>query len=352
MTDPLAATTVERMVRLVEPEWRLRASEPVEAGFSAVYRVRIETANGMRTRYLKTAVDGMGGGISADARVSTLLDERTDIPVPHVVGVVDGHDDLPSPFHLTVPMPGDELAYEAVGWADNKLLRQVARDVGRHLGRLHTVEAVDSFGYVDSAGPELVGERPAGTPAELAVVRGDDDWPTYLKRRFDAGLDENAGSRFSELTDRLTAWVDARLERLDGPFVPTLCRNDHGLHNLLLDAETGAVAGVPDWAYTLATPPDLDFEFAVYIYGGSYLAGLPGVRDRRGFVREAMLDGYRATAPRDFATAVAEPEPCYEMLARLRIMNHFEGLRLPPGGKPQAAAGVRTEVENALEAYS
>jgi hypothetical protein len=358
VTD-LSTGTLSRMVQTVEPGWRLAEATPVDAGFSSVYRVRVETGTGAGTRtddgegtgerefYLKIGLGGEGDGIPADARISALLAERTEIPIPDVLGVVDEHDDLPAPFHLTAPLAGEELVYEAVGWAEDAFLERLAYGVGRNLGRLHRVDAVNTFGYVDRAGPVLRGGKPEGTPAELAVVRGDDDWPTYLSRRFEAGLDELAGSRFSGLADPLGAWLEEEVDRLEGPFTPALCRNDHGLHNLLLD-RSGAVQGLPDWAYTLATPPALDVEFAVYIYGGSYLSGLPRVRDRRGLVRGALFDGYRESAP-GIAPSV-EPERCYAMLARLRLLNHFEGLRLPPGGKERAAARLRAEVESALGA--
>ncbi|MEF8842037.1 MAG: hypothetical protein V5A62_10485 [Haloarculaceae archaeon] len=96
---------------------------------------------------------------------------------------------------------------------------------------------------------------------------------------------------------RLESWFEERIEEPTGPFSPVLGRNDHGLHNLLADRDTGEVTSMIDWAYTLAVPPAFDFGFAEYLFGGSFLSGLPGFRDRQALVREAMRAGYRSTGP-------------------------------------------------------
>jgi hypothetical protein len=161
-------------------------------------------------------------------------------------------------------------------------------------------------------------------------------------------------------------WFEKRIAALSGPFRPALGRNDHGFHNLLVDPDAGRVTAQPDWAYTLAVPPAFDFEFAAYLYGGSFLAGLPDVRDRRvttssrhevrgeprdrrPLVREALLDGYAETAS-DLVDRVREPTPCYELLAATRVMNDFGHLDLPDGTVEAVAARFRTDVERALDA--
>ena len=353
MTDALPRSTLERMLRTVEPDWSLREAGPVESGFSAVYRLTVDGGD-LEECYLKCTLDGNDESVPADARIQRLLEEETDVPVTPVLGVVDDHPDLPAPFHLTAAVPGESLPYEAVGWVDDDVMRGVARDVGRHLGDLHTLDAVDSFGYVASGGPSLSGARPAGTASDLTTVRGRETWPDYLRARTEAELDRHADSRFAELTDRLRAWFDERIGALEGPFEPRLGRNDHGFHNLLVAPEAGRVTAHPDWAYTLAVPPAFDFEFAAYLYGGSFLAGLPDVRevrgeprDRRPLVREAMLAGYEETAP-GLVADVTEPTPCYEMLAATRVMNDFHHLTLPEGTTEAVAARFRATVESAL----
>jgi hypothetical protein len=246
-------------------------------------------------------------------------------------------------------VPGESLPYEAVGRLPDNVLRGIVRDVGRHLGDLHSLDVVDSFGYVASGGPSLDGARPAGTASDLRTVRGRETWPEYLRARTRAELDRHADSQFSGLTDRLSSWFDERIDALEGPFRPALGRNDHGFHNLLVDPDAGDVTAMPDWAYTLAVPPAFDFEFAAYLYGGSFLAGLPDVRDRRGVVRESMLEEYAETAP-DLAAQVSEPTPCYELLAATRVMNDFDHLDLPAGSERAVFERFRTDVERALDA--
>lgn len=339
------------MVRLIEPEWELREATPAEGGFSSVHRVVVETLAGTRACFLKASPDGDVRGIPADARISTLLREHTSIPVPEVIGVVDDHAEVPSPFYLAAPMPGEDVPYEETAWLPDDVLRTVARQVGTHLGELHSLDAVDSFGYVDADGSKrLSGGRPAGLADELAVVNGDDAWPTYLERRIEYELGRHEETQFADLTPRLESWCRDRTESLSGPFPPVLGRNDHGFHNLLVDRDAGDVTAMLDWAYTLAVTPAFDVEYAVYLFSGPYLSALPDVTDRRGMVREAMLAGYRETAPELF-DAVSTPRPLYELLAMLRVMNDFDQLRpaLPDGSEDAVADELRSEVESLLE---
>ena len=80
------------------------------------------------------------------------------------------------------------------------------------------------------------------------------------------------------------------------------------------------MTGLIDWGYTLAVPPAFDFQYAEYLFGGSYLAALPGVTDRRETVRTALLDGYRSTAP-NLVDDVSRERPLYELLTMVRTTN-------------------------------
>ncbi len=136
-----------------------------------------------------------------------------------------------------------------------------------------------------------------------------------------------------------------------GPVVrPVLGRNDHGLHNLLVDPETGSVTAMLDWAYTLAVAPAYDFEFAVYLFSGAFMAGLGNVRDRRELVRGAMIAGYTETNPSG-ADSATGGEPVYEVLAMVRIMNDFDQLepRLPEEGVAPVSEQIRADVHTLIE---
>jgi len=339
------ASTVEAMVRQVEPDWELAAADPVERGFCSVYRLVVADGGTTRELYLKASPDGERWGIPDEARLQAVLDEHTSIPVPAVLGVVDDHDELPAPFYLMEALPGEALPYEEVCRLDDDVLGRLARETGGSLGQLHSVPAVDGFGHVRHDGADRTGDRPAGTVDTLTVGDPRESWPAFLREYAERELDRHADSRFSELTASITRWFETRLDELRGPFEPVLGRNDHGLHNLLVDPASGAIEGMLDWGYTLAVPASFDVEFAVYVLGGAYLAGLPDVADRRSLVRNALLSGYREAAP-DRVDAVSTPEPLYETLAAVRIMNDFGSLTVPDG---DVADRVRADVRTLLD---
>jgi aminoglycoside phosphotransferase (APT) family kinase protein len=246
-------------------------------------------------------------------------------------------------------LPGEELPYEQVAYLDDDRLHRIARETGRHLGTLHSVPAVEQFGHVRHDGPVCSGERPSGTPATLTVGDAHESWPAYLRARIEQALDRHRETQFSDLTVDLREWFESGVRDLSGPFEPVLGRNDHGLHNLLVDPADGAITGMLDWGYTLAVPPAFDFEFAVYITSGAFLAGLPDVSDRRSTVRGAMLSGYRENAP-DLADRVATPEPRYEALAMVRLMNDFEHLDVPDDDRTAVMDRIRADARALLDA--
>lgn len=339
--------TIEDIVHSSSPGWSLQTVQPAERGFSSVYRVVVCRNSTEREHYLKSSPDGQTWGIPTEARIQAVLTAHTSIPVPEVLSVTDEHESHPTPYFLMRALPGAEVPYERVGRFDDDVLRRLAREVGSYLGELHALPAVENFGHVRYGGPELTCEQPSGDPATLSVRNPREDWPSYLRERVDEELGRHAESRFSDLTPELTQWFDPGIERLDGPFNPVLGRNDHGLHNLLVDPETGEITAMLDWAYTLAVPAAFDFEFAVYLFSGVFLAGLPDVEDRRAMVRESMYAGYQTTAP-ERVEPVSTPEPVYEMLAMVRIMNDFHHLALPQGTETAVAERIRTDARTLL----
>ena len=364
----LSDATVEEMVRVADPAWEVEDVTPAERGFCSVYRIEVTGEDAPSECYLKASPDGDAWNVPAEARIQAVLSAHTQIPVPEVLCVVDDHDTLPTPYYLMRALPGEELAYERVCRLADDVLRRLARELGEHLGELHSIPAVDRFGHVGHEGPELAGGRPGGDPAMLAVSgpRGSDssdgdssdgdshgsapyeDWPSFLREYGARELDRHASSRFTELTPAIRRWFDAAIGDLDGPFEPVLGRNDHGLHNLLVDPETGEITAMLDWGYTLSVPAAFDVEFAVYLFGGAFLAGLSDVPDRRSLVREELLLGYRSTAP-ERVEAISTPEPLYELLAMVRIMNDFHHLEIPDGTEPAAMDRIQTDARALLD---
>jgi aminoglycoside phosphotransferase (APT) family kinase protein len=341
-------STLRAAVRSVESAWEPEEAVPAERGFCSVYRLAVADDGGSRELYLKASPDGRARGLPTEARLQAVLHARTSIPVPEVLGVTDDHEERPTPYYLMRALPGEAVAYERVGRLGDDALRRLARETGEYLAQLHSVPAVERFGHVRHDGPALTDERPDGDPANLTVGDPCEEWPTSLRDYVDRELDRHADSRFSDLTPGLQRWFETGIDELDGPFDPVLGRNDHGLHNLLLDPQTGEITAMLDWGYTLAVPAAFDFEFAVYLYSGAFLAGLPDVPDRRDRVREAMLSGYRATDP-DRGAAVSTPEPLYEALAMVRIMNDFRHLDLPDGAESAVMERIETDVRELLD---
>lgn len=351
MDEPISPDIpLQKMVGSIEPGWAVVDAEPAGGGYSSVYELTVDTGTDRRTVFLKSPATDEDSGIPADARISALLDRETDIPVPKMLGLVESHPELPSPFYVSGAMPGEQLPYEEVGWLPDDTLAGIACDLGEFLGALHSIDAVDRFGHVTASDAATYeGEPPAGRVDDLTVANGEESWPEYLRGRVDFQLDRLSGTRFETLEPDLAAWIHDRIDDLEGPFDPVLGRNDHGFHNLLVDADEASVTAMLDWAYTLAVPPVFDVEFAVYLFSGTFMTGIRAVKDRRVLVREAFLDGYRRSAP-ELASAVETPFPLYEMLARLRILNDFELLapQLPAERVDLVAEDLRTTVESTI----
>lgn len=341
-------STLEEMIRVAEPSWELREAVPADQGFCSVYRVEVDRDGTTEAVYVKASPDGRAWGIPTEARILAVLGDNASVPVPEVFGVTDDHEILPTPYYLSSALPGENVAYERVGRLEDDVLERIARETGRYLEELHSITAVDRFGDVRHDAPASHGERPSGDPENLSVGDPHVDWPTYLRKYVDRELDRHVDSRFSDLTPGLRRWLETGIGNLDGPFHPVLGRNDHGLHNLLIDPDTGEITAMLDWAYTLAVPATFDVEFAVYLLGGAFLAGLPDVSDRRPLVREALLSGYRAAAP-DRAGAASIPEPLYQGLAAIRIMNDFHHLDLPDGTEAAVADRLRSDVGSLVD---
>lgn len=345
---PISDSTLESVLRTVTPAWDLREAAPTDRGFCSVYRIEAVGAGTTRELYLKASPDGREWGIPTEARLQAVLEAHTAIPVPPVLGVTDESETLPTPHYLMAALPGESLAYERVGQLGDDALGRLARETGEYLAELHSITTLDGFGGVRHDGPALTGGRPDGDLERLTVRDPFENWSSYLREYVDRELDRHTTSRFSELTPELKRWFSRRIDELEGPFEPVLGRNDHGLHNLLLDPESGEITAMLDWGYTLAVPARFDFEFAVYLYSGAFLAGLPDVRDRRPLVRESMSSGYRTVAP-ECADVFATTTPLYEATAMLRIMNDFDRLALPDGTETTVRDRIERDARTLLD---
>lgn len=337
----LPRAEIAGMVDLVEPGWRLREATLSELGWTTLYHLTVDTGGGRRECVLKATPDGdRPAGIDAEARIQAVVGATTAIPVPAVLGVVDGHDSLRTPFFLMESMPGETVPMATVGELPDATLRRVARETGRHLADLHGLDTrLDAFGNcVGHDSPPLRGGRPSGDPTELVADGGRDRWRAVLDEWVEEDLDALADSRFSDLAPALRGELLGRRDALGDSFAPVLGRVDHGWFNLLLDRDAGSLRGVLDWGTRFAVPPAFDLAVVEYLLAGGWWLALPEAPDRRPLVREALLDGYSetATVPPDLAAQRA----CYHLDDTVRWM---ASLGEKAGSDPRAVPEARVE---------
>jgi len=350
---PLSRAEVDEMVSLVEPSCRVREATAVEKGHSAVYRVRVTAPDGQRQCVLKAVADDDHRGIATEARLLTLLAEHTTIPVPGVIGAVDRHDDVPAPFVLMESVPGTQHQFEETSALPDRHLERLARQTGEYLGQLYALDAVDSFGVVShSVATTCHGGRPPSNLDQLQVREGRDSWRPFLWAMVERELDQHASTQFADLTPALRSWFDERVDAVSEPASPVLGRIDHGVHNLLMDADTGDIESMLDWEFALAVTPGYDLQCVEYVLSGAVLSPIPGRPDRRELVREAMIEGYEPVTgtPTGAIPEYREYHALFELLAVVRSMNHLDsGLaKVPADHETAVAAGLRAEAESFL----
>jgi aminoglycoside phosphotransferase (APT) family kinase protein len=289
--DPFADEVVAAMMREVAPDHEMTDATPIPEGTDAVYRVTAAGPGGSRDLVVKAAAFVSPEAFRVEPRLLALLDARTGVPVPSVVGRVDDHPDLPSPFFAMEYVADGEAREGEADALDADALARVARDAGRNLAALHDLASFDGFGQVRAAR-----DAPARSPAialpsgdGLAVADPGDSWRAKLTDTVHDRIDRVAdGDRFADLAPDLRAWTDDRLPALAPRNVdPVLLHADYRLGNLLVDDSGGTVA-VIDWGNVSTGHGVHDLALAEH-----YLSGrAPLGSDRRERIRAALFDGY------------------------------------------------------------
>jgi hypothetical protein len=106
----LSRGKLERLIQLIEPRWTLDTATFMEEGISTIYAVTISTDSGPRQCYLKaTPLPDDPAGIGTEARLTEVVRQRTEIPVPPVIGAVDTHDRVRAPFFLMDAIAGTRV---------------------------------------------------------------------------------------------------------------------------------------------------------------------------------------------------------------------------------------------------
>ncbi len=309
---------LEGMLDAIRPAWRLRDAESSDAGYHFVYRLTVETPDGERDCYLKATPEGRDPTVDLEARLLTVLEANSAIPVPIVLGVVDESAGFSSPFVLTEAGHGETASRTELASMSVATLWEIARTTGRQLAELHTLNAVGSFGFLSYEGSVLRGERPSGDLDSIAAADPIDSWYEQLETWGSETIESLGETRFADVAPEARSAFEARIDDLDGPFRPVLARIDQSLENVLVD--DGELTTLLDWEFTIAATPAYDVVCVVWsLAGGPYLYASE-VPDRREFVREAVLAGYREQGPDRVIRQVRTNGACYELLSSLRSM--------------------------------
>lgn len=318
---------IEQMVQLVDSDWTLHEETPESSGRHFTHRLRVDTASGEKRVILKASEDE--DSFCHEARLLSVLDEATDLPVASVHGVVDEHGDLPTPFFIMEELPGESIHKSETDTLSKRTLRQIAVSSGRQLAMLHDLDAVDEFGAVSiEEGEPLLGGIPTSDPETLYVADGDASWATHVEASFDRILDALTDSRFDDVHSNVEAVAGSMVDalRADDSFDPVVGRVEHSMDNILVDLDAGEVTGMLDWEFVASMTPANDLVYAEFWLSGGQWSLLPSTTDYRDLIREGLLEGYRSRGAATVLDEYRTHRDCYETIQLLRTMVHFEGM--------------------------
>ncbi|WP_158058064.1 phosphotransferase family protein [Halorussus halophilus] len=301
-----------------------------ESGKNTVYFLTVETATDQHEPdadqhelVLKIGDHHFPEGCRAESVLLGQVAERTDVPVPEVLGNgelgsrdSDTDDSDAAPYFLAERVPGENYEFAPTRLSPESFER-VCVEAGRNLGELHAAFPADAFGMLGvEAGAE-----------EMAFVREFADWPTHFETWLAHNAERLEETRFADLAPAIAERAEALADDLRelGPFEPVLTHNDYRLGNVLLDGESGRsqiTNAVVDWATPVATTAESELAItdAILIDWPEFDA------ERQQTLRERLYDGYRETngdaleRDGDFEAR----RRLYEFGARLRLMVNLE----------------------------
>lgn len=328
----IPSEALSQMVTAIIPNATIHNAELAQSGHLAVYRLLIETPTGTNELVLKAPPDEGQHGIDTEARLLSIMDEKTTIPVPAVFGAVDAHETLPAPFFLMERVEGVNIPKRTIRELSDPLLERVSRQTGQYLAELHTLEGPDGYGQIDIVPSQsLRGNRPSVEPDQLTITalqgEGATDtqaWPAVVRAWAQDTVGRHTTTRFEDLTEEIRPVLFEAIDSMNGPFHPVIGRIDHGLHNILIESETGAITGVIDWAFTLSVPAAYDLVCVETNLSLGPWSVHPSAPDRRQLVRRSLLEGYQEMGQSVVLDQFHQHHSAYELLALLRAMNHLD----------------------------
>lgn len=358
MTESLTDETIAAIVQHVEPAWDLKRARPSTAGGHIVYHLDVATGAGTRQCILKATPTEQSPTCDEEARLLAILDRQTELPVPEVLGVIDEHEQFPTPLLLTAALPGGNYDRTALADFEDDAIRTLARSTGQHLAELHAFDAVDAYGFVGVEPREtLDGGRPSAGSAQITVQDPAADWPEYLDSEASRVVPALEETRFGDLAPSVRPVLEDGIEALTGPFEPVIGRIDQSLDNVIVDPESTAVRGLLDWEFCVAVTRVYDLAFVEHSLSGGHWSYLPELPDHRETIHDSMIEGYCEVSQESVGRQVADNYDYYRLLAEVHSMCTFESwftdLDIVAGNDEQldaAAAALRTRVAGLLDA--
>jgi len=344
-----ATADIERMVQLVNPDWTLRDDTAESSGRHFTHRLRVDTGAGETRVILKASKDD--DSYCQEARLLAVLDGAKELPVASLHGVVDQHDDLPTPFFVMDELPGVSIHKSETDTLSKETLRQIAVSSGHQLAKLHQLNPIDEFGVISvSEGESLHGGTPTSDPAMLSVTGGEASWAGHMEDSFDALLEALADSQFGCISAEVSAAANSGVDglRADDSFDPVVGRVEHSLDNILVDRDAGLVTGMLDWEFVASMTAANDLVFAGFWLSGGQWGLLPSTPDYRDVVREGLLEGYQHTGKTGVLAEYRVHHECYEILQLLRTMVHFDGMFDAYGASEQQRQGAALALRNRI----
>lgn len=343
-------STISQMVAAIDSAATIREAELAESGHLSVYHLTVDSPPGTHNWVLKASPNGDHRGITTEARLLSMLATHTSLPVPAVIGAVDDHDTLPAPFFLMESAGGTKVPKRDIGQLSDEVIEHLAYQSGTYLARLHRVNGPCGYGRIDVEESQPVsGARPPAdvdqftiTDLQGASAVSPDAWPTVIETWAEHTLELHEATQFGDLTTEIRPVVRDYIDSLSGPFHPVIGRIDHGLHNLLLDAETGDITCMIDWGFTLSVPAAYDLACVEANLSLGPWSILPSTPNRRPLIRDTLLTAYRDAGRSTVVDQFRAHHSIYELLALLRAMNHLS-MAMPDATEAQ--------LETAAEEY-
>lgn len=315
----LSEAEVSSIVEGLNEEWTVRSAEGMPGSANSLYAVDLSTPTGARSVICKCTQQDDPEAFRPEPYLLEALAERTTVPVPQVVRIVDHHEAVGGPLFVMERCAGEGVATRARSLAPS-VRERIAYEAGRYLGEIHRVGCFGRFGNVRLAS-DVRGDGGGIETGDVRLTVSDDgteDWrETFcgLTAWFLSQLDD----RFVDLEGPLRDAIDDRLHLLGTPD-PALMHLELTYWNLLVEPDTGAITAVLDFENKLVG--DAAFDLVKAIDSLSALAPLES--ERRELVREALYAGYAETNTFPRGNDWANRRDLYRLAGRLPMLVFFK----------------------------